>query len=220
MIKNTKKLPPLKMLPLKSYTGVNDLDPIRYYSFPIIGKMYRERVQRCLAECTGGEHILEIGFGTGLTFLNLKDMYQNIHGLDLTVDVNPIHKLFLEHGVDTQLQNGSVLSMPYEDNYFDTVLLISIMEHLKPDELTKAFQEIHRVLKPGGQVIYGVPVERPFMVFMFRLLGHNIRDEHFSTEEDVYTHAKILFKEIARIVMPGIPAFFGPVYQVGHFQKQ
>ncbi len=103
--------------------------------------------------------------------------------------------LFTKHGVQTYLKNGSVLSMPYADNSFDAVLLISILKH-KPTELDPAFSEIHRVLEPGGQVIYGVPVERAFMVFMFRLLGHNIRDEHFSTEEDVYQAAKKQFSEV------------------------
>ena len=109
--------------------------------------------------------------------------------------------------------------MPYENNTFDTVLLVSILEHLKPVELTQAFSEIQRVLKPGGQVIYGVPVEREFMVLMFRLLGHNIREEHFSTEEDVYKAARKLFTEEKRIKMRATPAFMGEVYHVGHFIK-
>jgi ubiquinone/menaquinone biosynthesis C-methylase UbiE len=71
--------------------------------------------------------------------------------------------------------------MPYEDNQFDTVLLISIPERLKAYELEQVFSDIKRVLKPGGQVVYGAPVERPFMVFMFRILGYDIRDHHFST---------------------------------------
>lgn len=79
----------------------------------------------------------------------------------------------------TFLQNGNVLNMPYEDGYFDTVLLISILEHLKPEEQSQAFAEIKRVLKPGGQVVYGVPVERPLMVFLFRMLGHDIRQGTF-----------------------------------------
>jgi len=58
------------------------------------------------------------------------------------------------------------------------------------------------------------------MVFMFRLLGHNIRDEHFSTEEDVYQAAKKLFTEVKRIRMLGTPSFMGEVYQVGHFAKK
>ena len=47
---------------------------------------------------------------------------------------------------------------------------ISILEHLRPDEQDAAFREIRRVLRPGGQVVYGVPIERRLMVFMFRLM--------------------------------------------------
>lgn len=214
-----EEIPILKLLPKGEYAGVNELDPIKYYYFPIFGKMYRRRVELCLSQCKGGDKILEIGFGTGLTFLNLDPQYKEIHGLDLTVEINKVENLFTKHGVRTYLKNGSVLSMPYVDNSFDTVLLISILEHLKPVELAQAFSEIHRVLKPGGQVIYGVPVEREFMVIMFRLLGHNIRDEHFSTEEDVYQAAKKKFSEVKRIKMRATPSFMGEIYHVGHFVK-
>ncbi len=40
----------LKLLPVEKYTGVNHNDPIRFYSWPIIGKLYRKRVEMCLAE--------------------------------------------------------------------------------------------------------------------------------------------------------------------------
>jgi ubiquinone/menaquinone biosynthesis C-methylase UbiE len=109
--------------------------------------------------------------------------------------------------------------MPYGDNQFDTVLLISILEHLKPHELEQAFSEIKRVLKPNGQVIYGVPVERPLMVFMFRLLGYNIRDHHFSTEKDISQTAGRFLKKIAVRAMKAFPSFLGDVYEIGHFIK-
>jgi ubiquinone/menaquinone biosynthesis C-methylase UbiE len=218
-MKYPTEIPTLKLLPKDDYAGVNELDPIKYYYYPVFGKMYRRRVELCLSQCKGGEKILEIGFGTGLAFLNLNPLYKEIHGLDLTVDIKKVEKLFSKHGVNTNLKSGSVLSMPYENNSFDTVLLVSILEHLKPEELSQAFSEFYRVLKPDGQVIYGVPVEREFMVFMFRLLGHNIRDEHFSTEEDVYQAAKKIFTKVTRIKMRGSPSFMGEVYHVGHFVK-
>ncbi len=213
------QITPLNLLPKHEYAGVNELDPIKYYFYPIFGRMYRRRVELCLSQCKGGDKILEIGFGTGLAFLNLAPHYTEIHGLDLTVEIHKVADLFQRHGVKTNLKNGSVLEMPYENDTFDTVLLVSILEHLKPAELAQAFSEILRVLKPGGQVIYGVPVEREFMVFMFRILGHNIRDEHFSTEEDVYQAARKFFTEVKRIKMRATPAFMGEVYHVGHFIK-
>jgi ubiquinone/menaquinone biosynthesis C-methylase UbiE len=213
------KLPTLKLLRRDEYVGVNELDPIRFYHWPIFGAMYRRRVELCLGECRGGERILEIGFGTGLTFMNLKDTYREIHGLDLTADVAAVQAAFAARNVPTQLRRGNVLEMPYDDNFFDTVLLISILEHLKPQEQFKAFAEIERVLKPGGQVVYGVPIERPLMVFMFRMLGCDIRKEHFSTELDVSFAAQERLQKVRLIQMRSRPPIFGPVYEVGHFLK-
>jgi len=207
------------MLPIKQYRGVNDYDPIRYYYWPVFGEMYRRRVEMALGECKGGQRVLEIGFGTGLAFLNLCDMYEEIYGLDLTADIAEVQSLYNGLGVKTSLKQGDILAMPYEENYFDTVLLISILEHLKPNELEQAYKEVKRVLKPGGQMVYGTPVEKPFMVFMFRLLGHNIRDEHFSTEREIAHAARKLFSCGSVMQMKSNPPIAGAVYEVGHFIK-
>ena len=212
-------LPQLKLLPVEQYLGVNNNDPIRFYKYPIFGTMYRRRVEMCLAECKGGQRMLEVGFGSGVTFLNLNENYKEIHGLDLTASVEKVHAVFAPLKIETYLKNGSVLDMPYEDNYFDSVLLISILEHLQKADQIKAFTEIRRVLKPGGQVVYGVPIERPFMVFMFRMLGYNIREHHFSTEKDVSSSAAQVLKKVSVQQMSSVPSFFGKVYEVGHFVK-
>ena len=109
--------------------------------------------------------------------------------------------------------------MPYADNFFDTVLLVSILEHLQPCDQIQAFREIHRVLKPGGQVVYGVPVERPLMVLMFRFLGHNIHEEHFSTEKNVSEAESKGLKKNRLVNMHAILPILGPIYEVGHFVK-
>ena len=211
--------PTLKLLRRDEYVGVNNQDPIRFYHWPIIGAMYRRRVELCLGECRGGQRILEVGFGTGLTFMNLHEMYREIHGLDLTADISAVQAAFAARNIPTQLSRGNVLEMPYEDGFFDTVLLISILEHLKPQEQFKAFAEIERVLRPGGQVVYGVPIERPLMVLVFRMLGCDIRQEHFSTELDVSFAAQERFRKVRLFQMSSRPPIFGPVYEVGHFLK-
>ena len=62
----------LKLLPYKQYGGVDEKDPIRFYYWPVIGSVYRRRVEMCLEKCQGGERILEVGFGTGLSFSEFK----------------------------------------------------------------------------------------------------------------------------------------------------
>jgi ubiquinone/menaquinone biosynthesis C-methylase UbiE len=218
-MKPTRKKIRLQLLPLQRYVGIDEKDPIKFYRLPIIGRMYQRRIELCLEQLTGGQSVLEVGFGSGVSFLNLSQLYQEIHGLDLTADVCQVGEMFANLGIQTELRNGSVLDMPYPDQSFDAVLLISILEHLQPQEQIIAFREVWRVLKPGGQVVYGVPVERPLMVFLFRLLGTDIRQHHFSTEADVRVAAQEVFGPGNITPLRGPLGLFGQVYEVGEYRK-
>jgi ubiquinone/menaquinone biosynthesis C-methylase UbiE len=209
----------LKLLPLSEYIGVNRDDPIRFYALPVFGGLYRRRVECCLAELSGGGRILEIGYGSGVTFLNLTGMYREVHGLDLTADADSIQAFYRKKGVNTSLRKGSVLEMPYSDGFFDSVLLISILEHLQPDDQPRAFGEIARVLKPGGQVVYGIPCERPLMRSAFYLLGYDIRKHHYSTEADAANAARRILRQISIRQMTGPFGLFGAIYEIGHFRN-
>jgi SAM-dependent methyltransferase len=209
----------LKLLPRGEYPAAKETDPIRLYYWPVLGRLYRRRVEMCLAECRGGQRVLEIGYGSGVSFPNLHAKYQEIYGLDLDADPDEVRPVFQRRGIETHLSRGSVLGMPYGDDHFDTVLLISILEHLKPDQQDRAFAEIKRVLKPGGQVVYGVPVERPLMVFMFRVLGYNIREHHFSRHDDVSAAAGRALNKVRITALKGAGGLAGSIYEVGHFVK-
>ena len=211
----TRPVEPLKLFPLSQYVGVNRADPIRFYYWPVLGRLYRRRVELCLAECGGGDRVLEVGFGSGVTFPTLAGRYREIHGLDFTADVAAVAAMFAGRGIRTDLRNGSVLAMPYPDGHFDTVLLISILEHLRPAEQPAAFAEIARVLRPGGRVVYGVPVERPLMVWAFRGLGYDIRQHHFSTHDDVSTAARAepRLGDFRRTALRGPVPGLGSVYE-------
>ncbi|MDW7731315.1 MAG: class I SAM-dependent methyltransferase [Methanolobus sp.] len=52
---------------------------------------------------------------------------------------------------------GSALSIPLENDYFDIVVLWEVLEHLPKNTEEKAFKEIARVLKPGGSFFMSTP---------------------------------------------------------------
>ena len=58
------------------------------------------------------------------------------------------------------VRNENLEDLTYSDNTFDLLITSDVMEHVyDPD---KAFNEIHRVLKPGGAHIFSVPLVNKF----------------------------------------------------------
>ena len=47
--------------------------------------------------------------------------------------------------------------IPYPKNYFDTIVLIEIIEHLTNNEINKLLKESKRVLKKNGQMLISTP---------------------------------------------------------------
>lgn len=67
-------------------------------------------------------------------------------------------------------QIGDIIDLPFQNNFFDLVVAIEVLEHIENDQ--KAFKEIARVLKPGGCFLFSVPL-RPELYNEFdRLAGH------------------------------------------------
>jgi SAM-dependent methyltransferase len=211
----------LQIYPPEEYTPIDSHDPLKFYFVPGFRNLYRERLIRCLAECKGGDKILEVGFGSGLTFPNLNELYQQIFGIEKNdpSTISKIENYFQRHNINVKLSSGDLLNMPYQDNEFDTVLIISVLEHLQPEEQGRAFSELHRIIRPGGQLVYGVPIDRPLMTFLYRLLGYRIKNFHFSDQDVIGRSAN---KEFDKIDFENLNAFgwkFFSVYQVAHCQK-
>ncbi len=54
--------------------------------------------------------------------------------------------------------------LKYEDESFDTIISISVIEHINGDGDSKAIREMWRVLKPGGKLILTFPVKKNFEI--------------------------------------------------------
>jgi len=45
----------------------------------------------------------------------------------------------------------------YEDNFFDFICLMEVLEHINPDDASATLWEMKRVLRPGGALVITVP---------------------------------------------------------------
>jgi ubiquinone/menaquinone biosynthesis C-methylase UbiE len=103
-------------------------------------------------ECKG-KKVLEIGCGCGVDAVEHALHGAEMYAIDLTESaVNYTKKLFesLELEAGDIRQADATLGLPYEDNFFDMVYSIGVIHHSPEPE--KIVKEMHRVLKPGGDI--------------------------------------------------------------------
>ena len=123
-----------------------DYDAFRYRK--------ESHIPRCLDNIDfRGKQVLEIGLGQGADAEQIIRRGAVWSGLDLTEEsVARVKTRLSLHQLPYQaLRQGSVLQIPYERASFDTVFSHGVLHHV-PDILT-AQREIHRVLRPDGELI-------------------------------------------------------------------
>ncbi|MEH6631095.1 MAG: class I SAM-dependent methyltransferase [Halopseudomonas aestusnigri] len=103
-----------------------------------------------------GSNLLDIGCGIGGPARFVAERFAcNVHGIDLTEEYCKTAEL-LNHlcGLDKRIKitHGNALSLPYEDQSFDTVWTQHASMNIA--DKNKFYSEIHRVLKPGGMFLF------------------------------------------------------------------
>jgi SAM-dependent methyltransferase len=112
----------------------------------LLGYFPREHVE--------GRRVLEVGLGYGTLAEALARMGADYHGLDIAA--GPVemarHRLAGVPGArPEQVQQGSVLELPFPDASFDLLASIGCLHHT--GDLFGATQEVRRVLRPGGRLV-------------------------------------------------------------------
>ncbi|TPQ27709.1 class I SAM-dependent methyltransferase [Methylomonas koyamae] len=134
------------------------------------GLLFR-RLRKKLWSQAGGNHILEVGVGTGKNFGFYPDGAR-ITGIDFSPKMlEQAQRKRQRQQIAVDLTQMDVQALDYADNSFDTVIASFVFCSVpKP---RRGLKELYRVCKPGGQVLLleHVLSSNRYMAFMMNLLN-------------------------------------------------
>lgn len=114
------------------------------------------------------EHLLEIGFGSGLFFKKIFNKVNDVQisGLDFSPEMvkkaEKINPDYIKSG-KLVLQVGASDNIPFNDNSFDKVYCNNVVYFWENPQLH--LEEIRRVLKPGGKFYAGIRTKTSMIKF-------------------------------------------------------
>lgn len=104
--------------------------------------------------------LLELGCGTGHLAVYLAQQGADMTALDVGPHLVEAARMLASVNETTcDFVVGSATSLPFPAESFDRVFGLAILHHLHEDAVSRAMEEVHRVLKPGGTALFYEPVE-------------------------------------------------------------
>lgn len=193
---------------LRGLPKTGPTDPIEYYRRPIVGRIFRRRIDLGLAMLGDRRFAaaLEIGYGAGAVLMALAPAVDDLHGIDLDADAEGTGARLASRGVHATLVRGSVYELPYPDATLDLVVCFSVFEHLH--DYPRGLREVARVLRSGGSFLLGMPAVNRLMEVGFRAIGFKgIEDHHVTTPRQVadrFEDAGLVVAASRPLELPGV----------------
>ena len=121
-----------------------------------VGPRFRKALQ--LAGDLSGKRVLDIGCGRGELVLQSAMRGADAWGIDyapVAVEISSGATARADAAARerTHIEQMDVKAMQFDDASFDVVFMMDVVEHLYPHELARAFDEIARVMRPGGLLV-------------------------------------------------------------------
>jgi len=131
-----------------------------------------------LMDLKPGMRVLDMGCGRGEIVLHAARQGAEVVGIDYSADCLRLTRQTLEIASDrargrVTLQHADATALPFEDEVFERVLMLDIVEHLHDWQIDRALQEAHRVLSPKGYLVLHTLPNRWALQYgypLFRLL--------------------------------------------------
>jgi SAM-dependent methyltransferase len=118
---------------------------------PLLARLRAAKANRLIPPSLRQGRILDIGCGSYPYFLSHTSFAEKF-----SVDQQEPCQVF-ENIRWVVLDLNKSPQLPFQENYFDVITLLAVVEHLNPKMLVELFIEAHRVLRPGGLLVLTTP---------------------------------------------------------------
>lgn len=163
--------------------------------FNLLDKFIRHlRISKILPYLKKEDIVCDLGCGDGSSLRFLSSRIKEGYGLDKNIRESKENNLYF-------LSQDITSPLPFEDNKFDIILSLAVLEHL--DSFGSLIKEAKRVLKNNGLFILTTPTPASktlleFLAFKLKIISEKeIRDhKHYYTKEELIN----LFKDNFQIL--------------------
>lgn len=147
---------------------------------PLLADLRAQRANKLIPPTLRGGRILDIGCGTYPYFLAHTSFEEKFAIDQVPLPENTASELkILSFTLDLEVKP----QLPFNNDFFEAVTLLAVVEHLDPSLMALLFKEVYRVLRPQGLVILTTPAawSDGLLKFMARL--------NLVSAEEIHEHA-------------------------------
>jgi ubiquinone/menaquinone biosynthesis C-methylase UbiE len=166
--------------------------------------MAQEQLSQQVADAgqiQSGQRVLDCGCGFGGTIATLNDRLHDMDMVGLNIDPRQLEiarsNFQPQHGNRAEFVEGDACELPFDDNSFDRVLALECIFHFPSRQ--RFFQEVKRVLRPGGTLSLCDFVPRQIALVLDKVLKPIIQSkvgENFGAVDYSYSIQK--YRDLAR----------------------
>jgi len=164
------------------------------------------------------KNVLDVGFGDGVLLKELSERGKKVYGIDIHGANKMVMEMCKKEGIakKVELKEAGVTKIPYKDNFFDAVVCVSVLEHVK--DTNKARKELFRVIKPNGKLVVGLPMEGFLTKLAWKIFLRSDFNHHVQTHQSIIENFKKSFSITNLKYFPLKSSIFG-LYTIICFEK-
>lgn len=207
-------------MPPRGALRPNDVDdPLPFYYHPLVGWMYRRRLQLGLDLLPStGTRVLEVGVGSGVLVPALTQRYAEYTGTDLTLA--PGLEQLVAAGCRAEFRSADLLAAAdLPESHYDAIVCFSVLEHIA--DCDAAARSLARALAPGGTLVAGYPMVNRFIGTAFAMIGfRHIEIHHVSPPARIAAALRRVLSPVRRVSLPPSTPVRAALYQCSSWTKR